>query len=110
MIATRPGSPQELAPEVVTRALTSLEQEPEIARLLANCDLWARRSHSSGSNQGAFFLPLEVAVLAPPEIADQLGQSEFMGRIRQAIDMALISPAVVSELTLWRYEDGELAA
>ena len=49
-------------------------------------------------------------MLAPPEIADQLGQSEFMGRIRQAIDMALISPAVVSELTLWRYEDGELAA
>jgi len=101
MIATRPGAPQEIASEVFTRALLSLEQEPEVARLLAGCDLYAQRSRSRRNLASDFFLPLDVAVFAPPDVAEQLHRSEFMGRIRQAIDLALISPAVVSELTLW---------
>jgi|SRR5450759_2882223 hypothetical protein len=101
MNAAKPGSPLPLAPEVVTKALAALENEPEVARLLAGCELCARRSSARSQRMAVFFLPLELTIVAPRALLARLEKPEVKGRIRHAIDSALVSPAVISELTLW---------
>ena len=111
MLAAVPGSPLPLASEVVARALRSLELEPEVAQALACCELYGKRSRVAYGSSGTFFLPLEIAVVAPAALLTKIDDPEFKGRIRQAIDSALIPPAVVSELILWSEDAfGELAA
>ena len=111
MFAAAPGSPLPLASEVVARALRSLEHEPEVAQALACCELYGKRSRTPPGSSGTFLLPLDIAVVAPVALLTKIGDPEFTGRIRQAIDSALVSPAVVAELTLWSEDTfGELAA
>jgi hypothetical protein len=100
MNAAAPSSPVPLAPEVVTRALAALEHEPEVARLLAGCELYAKRSSARNQRMAVFFLPLELTIVAPRALIARLEEPEFQGRIRNAIDSALVAPAVISELTL----------
>ena len=49
---------------------------------------------------GTAFLPLKVTIVAPRELLARLEEPEFTGRIRNAIDSALVAPAVISEPTL----------
>ena len=100
MNVANPGLPLPLAPEVVTKALAALEHEPEVARLLAGCELYARRSSARNQRMAVFFLPLELTIIAPRALLARLEEPEFKGRIRNAIDSALVPPAVISELTL----------
>lgn len=100
MDAANPGSPTPLAPEVVIKALAALEHEPEVARLLAACELYARPSSARKQRMAVFFLPLELTVAAPRELLARLEEPEFKGRIRNAIDSALVPRAVISELKL----------
>jgi hypothetical protein len=101
MIAAAPGSPLPLATEVVDRALRSLESEPEVARALSACSLFGRRGGAvSAHMDSSLFLPLEISVVAPASLLETLRQPEFHGRIKQALDLALVSPAVVSRLTV----------
>jgi hypothetical protein len=100
MSAANPGSPIPLAPEVVTKALVALEHEPEVARLLAACELYATPSSARNQRMAVFFLPLELTIVAPRELLARLEEPEFKGRIRNAIDSALVPPAVISELTV----------
>jgi len=100
MNAATPGSPIPLAPEVVTKALVALEHEPEVARLLAACELYATRSSARNQRMAVFFLPLELTIVAPRALLARLEEPEFKGRIRNAIDSALVPPAVISELTV----------
>jgi hypothetical protein len=100
MDAAAPGSTIPLAPEVVAKALAALEHEPEVARLLAACELYATRSSARNQRMAVFFLPLNVTIVAPRKLLPRLEEPEFKGRIRNAIDSALVPPAVISELTL----------
>jgi hypothetical protein len=110
MIAAAPGSPLPLTSEVVDGALRVLENEPEVARALSECELYGKRGVAS-EHANSLFLPLEISILAPATLLEKLRQPEFSGRIRQAIDSALMPPAVVSELSVRSYETvGESAA
>jgi hypothetical protein len=95
-----PVKPMPLAPEVVIKALALLEHEPEVARLLAACELYVTPGSARNERMAAFFLPLELTIVAPRELLPRLEEPEFKGRIRNAIDSALVAPAVISELKL----------
>ncbi|MGD0167312.1 MAG: hypothetical protein ABSC51_08490 [Gaiellaceae bacterium] len=82
-----------------------------MARALSECELYGRRDGTAGGRMSSLFLPLEISVFAPAPLLEKLREPEFSGRIRQAIDSALVAPAVVSELTVRPYSAvGEPAA
>jgi hypothetical protein len=100
MTVAPPGSPLPLTSEVVSHAVNLLRMhDPQVAALFERCRVYAQRGCSRGRWNGVFFLPLAVTLVAPDEVLEELAEPEFLARIRQAIDAALIPPAVVSELT-----------